>query len=104
MTEKLKQIIDDNLSNPNLSPDQLAAALGISRTKLYRDLKRVDGQSLSDYVRNARLEKAAYLLVNTNMNIQEVMNEVGFVNNSHFTKIFKLKYDVPPTEYKKEGK
>ena len=104
MTEKLKQIIDDNLSNPNLSPDQLAAALGISRTKLYRDLKRVDGQSLSDYVRNARLEKAAYLLVNTNMNIQEVLNEVGFVNNSHFTKIFKLKYDVPPTEYKKKGK
>lgn len=101
MTERLKQIIDENISNPDLSPDHLSAALGISRTKLYRDLKRIDGQSLSDYVRNTRLEKAAFLLVNTNNNIQEVMNAVGFVNCSHFTKVFKLKYDVSPTEYKK---
>lgn len=101
MTEKLKQIIDDNIKDPNLSPDQLSGALGISRTKLYRDLKRIDGQSLSDYVRNTRLEKAAYLLVNTNLNIQEIMNEVGFINSSHFTKVFKLKFEMTPSEYKK---
>lgn len=101
MTEKLKRIIDENISNPELSPEQLSSALGVSRTKLYRDLKRIDGQSLADYVRNIRLEKAAYLLVNSNLNIQEVMNEVGFINSSHFTKIFKLKYEKTPSEYKK---
>lgn len=101
MTEQLKKIIDEKINDPNLSPDQLSASMGISRTKLYRDLKRIDGQSLSDYVRNVRLEKAAYLLVNTRMNIQEIMNEVGFVNSSHFTRIFKLKYEVTPSEYKK---
>lgn len=101
MTEKLKKIIDEHIQEPDLSPDHLANALGISRTKLYRDMKRIDGQSLSDYVRNVRLEKAAYLLVNTNLNVQEVMNEVGFSNSSHFTKIFKLKYEVTPSEYKK---
>lgn len=101
MTEQLKKVIDENLSNPDLSPDQLANAMGVSRTKLYRDLKRIDGQSLSDYVRNVRLEKAAFLLVNSELNVQEIMNEVGFANSSHFTKIFKLKYEMPPTEYKK---
>lgn len=101
MTEQLKKVIDENLGNPDLSPEQIANAMGVSRTKLYRDLKRIDGQSLSDYVRNVRLEKAAFLLVNTELNVQEIMNEVGFANSSHFTKIFKLKYDMPPTEYKK---
>lgn len=102
ITEKLKQIIAENLDDPNLSPDQLANALGISRTKLYRNVKSIDGQSLSDYVRNVRLEKAAHLLLSTNMNVQEVMNEVGFINCSHFTKVFKLKYNMPPTDYKKQ--
>lgn len=101
MVEKLKRIIEENISDPNLSPDQLSSALGISRTKLYRDLKGIDGQSLSDYIRNFRLEKAAHLLLTTHLNVQEVMTEVGFVNSSHFTKIFKLKFNMPPTEYKK---
>lgn len=102
MTERLKKIIEENIGNPDLSPDQLSSMLGVSRTKLYRDLKRIDGLSLADYVRNVRLEKAAYLLLNSNMNIQEVMNEIGFTNNSHFTRIFKLKYEITPSEYKKK--
>ena len=47
MTEQFKKVINDNLSDPNLSPDQLASAMGVSRTKLYRDLKRIDGHSLA---------------------------------------------------------
>lgn len=102
MIEKLKRIIEENIGDSDLSPDQLSSALGISRTKLYREIKGIDGQSLSDYIRNFRLEKAAHLLLTTNMNVQEVMNEVGFFNSSHFTKIFKLKFNMPPTEYKKK--
>lgn len=101
LTERLKNVIDENISDPNLSPEQLSSALGVSRSKLYRELKRIDGYSLSDYVRNVRLEKAAYLLVNSHLNIQEIMNEVGFINSSHFTKVFKLKYDMTPSEYKR---
>lgn len=102
MTEKLKTIIAENISDSNLSPEQLASALGMSRTKLYRDIKGIDGQNLSDYVRNVRLEKAAQLLISSHMNVQEIMNEVGFVNSSHFTKIFKLKFEMTPTEYKRK--
>lgn len=102
MTNKLKLIIAEHISDPNLSPDQLSRALGVSRTKLYKDLNGIDGQSLSDYVRNYRLEKAAQLLLTSGMNVQEVMNEVGFVNSSHFTKVFKLKFGMTPTEYKRK--
>lgn len=103
LTQRLKNVIDENISDPNLSPEQLSSALGVSRSKLYRELKRIDGYSLSDYVRNVRLEKAAHLLVSSRLNIQEIMNEVGFINSSHFTKIFKLKYNMTPSEYKRNA-
>lgn len=103
MIEKLKNIIAENIVNPDLSSNYLSKALNISRTKLYRDLgEGIDGQSLSDYVRNYRLDKAAHLLLTTNMNIQEVMDEVGFINSSHFSKIFKLRFNMLPTEYKRK--
>lgn len=103
MIEKLKSIIEENIANPDLSSGYLSKALGVSRTKLYRDLGQgIDGQSLSDYVRNVRLDKAANLLSTTHMNIQEVMDETGFVNSSHFSKIFKLRFNMLPTEYKRK--
>ena len=101
MIERLKKIIEEHMDDPDLSPDFLAKELGVSRTKLYRNMKRIDGYSLADYLRNVRLEKAAELLRHSEMNIQEVMFEVGFINSSHFTKIFKLKYGVTPTDYKR---
>lgn len=103
LMEKLESVIAQNISDPNLSPEQLSSALGVSRSKLYRELKGIEGYSLSDYVRNVRLEKAAYLLTNSNLNIQEIMTEVGFINSSHFTKVFKLKYNMTPSEYKRNA-
>jgi len=73
----------------------------MGRTKLYSKMKEISEQPLADYIRNIRLEKAAYLLRHSELNVNEVMNETGFVNNSHFSKIFKLKYRVTPSEYKK---
>ena len=102
MLNKLKRIIESELSDPNLSPDTLAEAMAMSRAKLYRDLKQISDETLSDYVRNVRLEKAAELLRTTTMTVQEIMESVGFINGSHFTKIFKFKYSVPPTEYRKK--
>ncbi|MFV0326070.1 MAG: helix-turn-helix domain-containing protein [Bacteroides xylanisolvens] len=50
-------------------------------------------------MRNMRLEKATYLLKHSELNVNEVVFETGFVNNSHFSKIFKLKYSSTPSEY-----
>lgn len=104
LQERLKKIINENLGEPDLSPDFLAAELGMSRTKLYREVKKIDGMSLGDYVRNARLTKAADLLLHSSMNVQEIMTDVGFVNNSHFSKIFKLKFALSPTEYREKNR
>lgn len=101
--ERLEAIIEEHLGNPELSSEFLAKRLRMSRTKLYRDVKKLGIVSLSDYLRNIRLEKAAELLTHTDLNVTEVMNDVGFVNISHFSKAFKCRFGVPPTEYKQNN-
>lgn len=103
LIEQIKKVIEDNISDANLSPEFIASQLGYSRSNLYRKVKRIDGMSFADYARNYRLEKAAHLLINSSMNVQEVAYEVGFINTSHFSKVFKLKYGISPMEYKKKG-
>lgn len=97
---RLKKVINENISNSDFSMDSLATTLGMSRTKLYSKVKEVFDEPLSDYIRNLRLEKAAALLVSSELNVAEVMNETGFINSSHFSKIFRMKYGVPPSDYK----
>lgn len=102
MTEKLKEIIMEHLDDPELSSKLLSQELGLSRSKFYRELKHIDGLSLSDYIRNVRLEKAENLLAHSAYTAREVVDMTGFVNLSHFSKIFKLKYGMAPVEYKRK--
>ena len=96
---KVKDLIGQNLSDPDLGIDYLASSLGVSRSKLYQTLKRVTNITLSDYIRNLRLEKAAHLLRYSTKSIAEIMLETGYVNQSHFTRSFKQKYDITPKNY-----
>lgn len=104
LTNRLKEIIRNHIQDTNLSPDFLASEVGLSRSNLYLKVKRIDGQSLADYVRNCRLEKAAYLLIHTRLTSQEIMIEIGLTNASHFSKIFRMKYDMSPYEYRTQHK
>jgi AraC-like DNA-binding protein len=58
------------------------------------------GRTVSDFVRNVRLEKAEDLIKNTDLNISEVVYSIGLTSRSYFCKIFKKKYDCSPKEYK----
>lgn len=99
---RLKQLIEENMGNPDFSIDFICSKLGLGRTKLYAKLKELGEQPLADHIRNARLEKAIYLLKHSDMNINEVMFTVGFINNSHFSKTFRQKYGISPSDYKKQ--
>ena len=64
-------------------------------------VKEISGQSLGDFIRDIRLNKAAYLLKHTDMNITEIIYETGFGSNSHFSKVFKNKFGVTPSDFAK---
>lgn len=73
---------------------------GLSPNKLQEGFKFMHGRTVSDYVRNVRVEKAEELLRTTDMNISEVVYSVGLTSRSYFCKIFKNKYKCSPKQYK----
>jgi len=96
----LYEIIEKNLQNPDLNPDFLARELLMSRSSLYLKIKAVSGESVSIFVRNYRLRKAAELIKQRKYSISEIADMVGFSQVQYFSTCFKEAFEVPPSEYK----
>ena len=99
LLERVMNVINKNLNNSDLSVDQIADEVGISRVHLHRKMKELTGQTPHDFIRNIRLKKAATLLSSGNMNISEVMYSCGFSNAASFSTVFKRMYGMSPREY-----
>jgi signal transduction histidine kinase/ligand-binding sensor domain-containing protein/DNA-binding response OmpR family regulator len=94
--------IEANLSDENFNPDTLADNLNVSRSQLYKKVKGLTGLSVSIFVRNIRLRKAALLLKTNSFTVSEVAYEVGFSDPGYFTKCFREMYSKSPTEFMKK--
>jgi signal transduction histidine kinase/AraC-like DNA-binding protein/CheY-like chemotaxis protein len=97
-------IIESNLSNEDLSVDDIYKALGISKIQLYRKTKALLGFNVNDYILSVRLQKAKYLLINEDLSISEIAYKVGFSSQAYFSTVFKSKFSVTPSEFKESSK
>ncbi len=98
--EKATAIVQEHMSSPELNVDMLAREMFVSRMQLHRKLTGLTDNSASDLIRNIRLIKAAELLKKGELNVTEITYEIGISSLSNFSKIFKEKYGVTPSEYK----
>ncbi len=96
--EQLRQLLLEDISTPP-HLDALTQRVGLSKTKMKRLFKQVYGRSIYDYYLNARMEQAAYLLKHASISVSEVGYQIGYVNLSHFSRIFKKYYGVSPKKY-----
>lgn len=94
--------INENISETELSVEDLASKVFLSRSQLYRKVKTLTGVSVNEFIRNVRLEKAKELIELGNDNITEISYKVGFSSPSYFTKCFKEKYNYLPTHNQKK--
>ncbi|MEO6232157.1 MAG: two-component regulator propeller domain-containing protein [Ferruginibacter sp.] len=101
--EKLLQTImvylEENLSNSQLSVEELSRHVGMSRSSLYSKLLELTGETPVEYIRTVKLTKAVELLEKSDMNIAQIAYTVGFSTPNYFAKSFKGKFNVPPSEY-----
>ncbi|WP_276167306.1 hybrid sensor histidine kinase/response regulator transcription factor [Zobellia alginiliquefaciens] len=97
---KVLKYITANLADENLSVEQLAEELNLSRSQLYRKIKALTGYTANEFLRNIRLEKAKQMIETGNESISEVCFKVGFSSPSYFTKCFKAHFGLLPTEIK----
>ena len=87
--ERLRQVVDDYLTDPNLTVEFLGSKLQLSRTQLFRRVKAVAGKGPLDYIRERRLARADELLRTADMTIQQVALELCFSSPGYFTKCYK---------------
>lgn len=95
--QRFKKVLDERLSDSDLSVEDIGAELGFSRVQLYRKVKALTGKSPVEFVRERRLERAQQLLLDSSFNISEIAYKVGFSSPSYFTKCYKDLYGTSPT-------
>ena len=83
----------------DVSIDDIAKAVGVSRSHLYRVFMANVGQSPIDYLTNYRISEACYLLKNSQLSIAEIAVSVGFFDQFYFSRVFKKAKGVPPSRY-----
>ncbi|TXE08570.1 helix-turn-helix transcriptional regulator [Gelidibacter salicanalis] len=81
--------------------ENLSDRVGLSAAKLQEGFKFQHGLTICEYIRSVRLTKSEELIINTDLNISEIVYSVGFTSRSYFSKIFKERYDCTPSDYKK---
>ncbi|MDT0689989.1 two-component regulator propeller domain-containing protein [Salegentibacter sp. F188] len=97
---ELDQVILKNMGTGKDNVELIAKEVGMSRTSLYRKLKAITGNSINEYIRNVKIERAAKLIEVNNFSISQASYEVGFNNVKYFRKVFKEKYGKLPSELK----
>jgi signal transduction histidine kinase/ligand-binding sensor domain-containing protein/DNA-binding response OmpR family regulator len=95
--DRLLEVMEENLDNSELSPENIAHAMYMSRAQLYRKVKTLTDLSIGDFLRNYRLDRAQMMLKNQEGNIQEISSRTGFVSPKHFSRLFKERFQVTPS-------
>lgn len=96
---KISQFIEDHISNPDLSVTELSKKMNTSRGTMYSKILSLTGETPVEFIRSIKLKKAVMLLENSDMKISHIAYEVGFSNPNYFTRAFKAKYNISPSEY-----
>lgn len=100
LLNRFVQHIGDNMSDINLSIDDIASDMCMSRSNLFRKIKQITGMGPNEYMRLARLKRAAELLQERRHSIADICMLVGFNSPSYFSSCFKKQYGCLPKDYK----
>lgn len=102
---RARRYIADHLSDPDLTPSEVARALRLSVRYLHL-LFAADGMSPARWIRQERLEQASRLLADprqANRTITDIAFSAGFADASHFTRAFKARFGIGPREYRRHA-
>ena len=93
---RFKEVVEKRLADSDISVEDLAADMNLSRVQLYRKVKNLTGSSPVELLRTTRLNRAYQLLLTTDKSVSEVAYDVGFTAPSYFTKCFKEEFGMLP--------
>jgi signal transduction histidine kinase/ligand-binding sensor domain-containing protein/DNA-binding response OmpR family regulator len=97
--QKAITLVEKNISDTEFNVYNLSKEMGVSRALLHRKLVALTDLPPSGFIKAMRLKRGAYLLVEGQKTVSEVIYEVGIKSRSYFTKSFKEMFGMSPTEY-----
>lgn len=100
--DRVIAIIGENISNGSFGVDEMSDRLSMSRRNLLRKIKSNTGLSVTEFIKNIRLKKAAELLKTGEFNISEVAYQTGFNDPKYFSKCFRQEFNMAPSDFSKE--
>lgn len=92
--------LTNNYHRP-IAIDTLAALVGLSRSRLTHLVKEVTGKSVSHHVRELRIREAQRLLEESTLDCADIAYEVGYSDQSHFTRQFRRTIGITPGAYRR---
>ncbi len=98
--QTLEKVLTDQLGNPDFDVDQLAGILMISRAKLFQKIKQLTNETPTHQLSRMRMEEALRLL-EKGVTVTEVAFAVGYHSLAGFSKAFKAKYGISPSDFRK---
>lgn len=102
-TKGFLTFISSNYHDPELSLESVASKTGIHSRHITKHINETFGCNFKTYVNRIRISESKRLLVETELNIGEIAFKVGFSNQSHFNRVFKIMEGISPSEFR-EGR
>lgn len=97
--DKAIQIVEDNINNADFSVEELAEKLNISRGYLYKKIVKITGKNALEFIRLIRMKRAQQFLTESQLQIAEIAYKLGYNSPKVFTKHFKEKFGMTPSEF-----
>lgn len=101
MLQRIHTFIEDNISNPDIRVEDMAAAAITSKSNLLKKMKSLTGCTPAEYILRVRLGKAAEMLQEGISSVSETAMKTGFSSPSYFTQAFRRRYGCSPKDYRK---
>ena len=99
VVEKAKEYIA-NYYNKDVSLDDVSREVNISSYYFSKIFKEETGQNFIEYLTNIRIDKAKELLLDSECTMKQICTMVGYSDPNYFSRSFKKKVGVTPTEFK----
>jgi len=98
----LSKIVSDNFTRSDFTTEDLFNALGFSKSQASRKIKSLTNMAPNELIQESRLLKAVSTMIKSNKTIAEIGYESGFNSPTYFTRIFKKRFGVSPTDFSKQ--
>lgn len=98
----LRQMLESNFCDPNFSIAEIAEAYHVSPSRMSTLFKKEMGVSFSDYIWKMRLERAQELLTSTELSVDEIGLQIGYLTPNSFRRKFKQETGMTPSQYRRK--